>query len=190
MFILSLTRLWREYDFANTILSTEQAQAAVRASKYPPVGKRSITGMLPHVGFSSISIAEASDLGNAQLSTVAVMVESPESVANIDAIAATEGVDVIFVGTNDLTIELGVPGDFDHPKFIEAIEAAAAAAKKYGKIFGLAGIYNRPDILHRFIHHYDARLIVGHVDLPLVAKATLATAAELTALESSSTYNS
>jgi 2-keto-3-deoxy-L-rhamnonate aldolase RhmA len=145
--------------------------------------------MMPHMGFRSASIAQVSEVGNSLLSTVVVMIESPEAVGNVDAIAAVEGVDVILIGTNDLSIELGVPGDFDHPSFIESVVKIAAAVKKHQKIFGVAGIYNRPDILHRFIHEYGARFVVGHVDLPLLAKATAETAAELQKLEAAEEYN-
>ena len=139
--------------------------------------------MLPHVGFKPVSIAETPRIGNAQLSTVIVMIESPEAVINVDAISAVEGVDVVLIGTNDLSIELGIPGDFDHPRFIESVEKVAASVKKQGKVLGVAGIYNRPDILHSFIHEHGARFVVGHVDLPLVAAATTEVANQLQKLE-------
>lgn len=168
---------------------TEQAQAAVRASKYPPLGKRSITAMLPHMGYKAVPITETSEIGNTQLSTVVVMIESPEAVDNVDSIAATDGVNMVLIGTNDLSIELGVPGDYDHPKFVESVERVAeTVVKKHGKILGVAGIYNRPDILHRFIHEYGARFVLGHNDLPLIAKAAAATAAELQRLEEQNVY--
>jgi hypothetical protein len=59
----------------------------------------------------------------------------------------------------------------------------AVAVKKHAKLLGVAGIYNRPDILSNFIHTHGARFVVGHVDLPLVAKALTATASEVQALE-------
>jgi 2-keto-3-deoxy-L-rhamnonate aldolase RhmA len=145
--------------------------------------------MLPHVGFKTVSTAEVLEIGNAQLSTVIVMMESPEAVANVDAITAVEGVDMILIGSNDLSIELGVPGDYDHPKFVESVEKIAASVKKHEKILGVAGIYNRPDILHKFIHEYGARFVLGHVDLPLVAKATAEVAKELQSLEAAEKYH-
>lgn len=145
--------------------------------------------MLPHVGYKSVSVAEVCEIGNAQLSTVIVMIESPEVVANVDAITAVEGVDMILIGSNDLSIELGVPGDYDHPKFVESVEKIAASVKKHEKFLGVAGIYNRPDILHKFIHEYGARFVLGHVDLPLVAKATAEVAKELQSLEAAEKYH-
>ncbi|KAL3460974.1 Pyruvate/Phosphoenolpyruvate kinase-like domain-containing protein [Aspergillus heterothallicus] len=163
--------------------TVEQALAAVRSAKYPPLGKRSVTGMLPHMGYRPAAIPAVSAVGNAQLSTVIVMLESPEAVRNADAIAAVQGVDVVLVGTNDLSIELGVAGDFDHPTFVDSMRAIAAAVKKHGKILGVAGIYNRPDLLRGYIRELGARFVVGHVDLPMVAKVAGATAEELVRLE-------
>ncbi|KAF9891061.1 hypothetical protein FE257_004996 [Aspergillus nanangensis] len=137
--------------------TADQARTAVSMSKYPPLGKRSVTGMLPHVGFRSASIEEVSRVGNAQLSTVIVMVESPHAVSNADAIAAVEGVDVVLIGTNDLSIELGIPGQFDHPTFAEAVQTIATAVRKHGKILGVAGIYNRSDILEDYVRRLGAR---------------------------------
>ncbi|KAL4874442.1 Pyruvate/Phosphoenolpyruvate kinase-like domain-containing protein [Aspergillus karnatakaensis] len=163
--------------------TVDQALAAVNAAKYPPLGKRSVTGMLPHMGYQVTSISSVASVGNTQLSTVIVMVESPQAVSNVDDIAAIEGVDVVLIGTNDLSIELGVAGDFDHPSFVESMEKIAAAVKKHGKILGVAGIYNRQDLLKYYVGSLGARFVVGHVDLPLLAKAMNATAEELRLLE-------
>ena len=162
---------------------TEQALSAVNAAKYPPVGKRSVTGMLPHMGYRSAPISDVSAVGNTHLSTVVVMIESPEAVKNVEAIAAVEGVDVVLVGTNDLSIELGVAGNFDHPSFAASMEKIAEAVRRHRKILGVAGIYNRPDLLRGYIRDLGARFVVGHVDLPMVAKVAGATADELVRLE-------
>jgi 2-keto-3-deoxy-L-rhamnonate aldolase RhmA len=58
--------------------------------------------MLPHIGYKAAPIPEVIALGNAQLSTVIVIIESPEVVSNVDAIAAVEGVDVVLIGTNPI----------------------------------------------------------------------------------------
>ncbi|KEF61353.1 uncharacterized protein A1O9_02919 [Exophiala aquamarina CBS 119918] len=116
---------------------------------------------MPHMGFRSASIAQVSEVGNSQLSTVVVMIESPEAVSNVDDIAAVDGVDVILIGTNDLSIEQGVPGDFDHSSLIESVAKVSAAVKKHKEILGVAGIYNHPDILHRCIHESVPLLLLG-----------------------------
>ncbi|KAL4933732.1 HpcH/HpaI aldolase family protein [Aspergillus undulatus] len=137
--------------------TVEQALAAVKAAKCPPFGKRSVTGMLLHMGYRTASISDVSAVGNTQLSIVIVMIEDPEAVANVDSIAAVDGVDVVLVGTNDLSIELGVAGDFDHPSFVDGLETVAAAVKRHGKILGIARICNWPDLLQYYIRDLGAR---------------------------------
>ena len=68
---------------------------------------------------------------------VSIQIETVESVEIVDKIAATKGVDWLFVGPADLSVTLGVPGDFMHPKCIEALKRVAAAAKKAGKAWGI-----------------------------------------------------
>ncbi|KAL2867218.1 uncharacterized protein BJX67DRAFT_353426 [Aspergillus lucknowensis] len=61
---------------------------------------------------------------------------SIESIESIDSIASTTGVDVLLIGSNDLSIELGVPGDFASDVFRDALVKVSAAAKRHGKIRG------------------------------------------------------
>lgn len=152
-------------------------------AKYPLLGKRSVMAMLPHMGYRQAPLAEVTQLGNAELSTVVVMIESPEAVRDVDAIAGTEGVDVVLVGSNDLSIELGVPGDWDSPVFSEALASIADAVRKHEKILGVAGIYNRPDVLHECIHRHGARFVLGQNDLPLMYKAAGEVVSKLEELE-------
>jgi len=64
-------------------------------------------------------------------------IETPEALLNIDAIAAVDGVDVLFVGPLDLSTNLGIQSDFDHPKFVEARVRVADAARRAGKAAGI-----------------------------------------------------
>lgn len=77
------------------------------------------------------------------------MIESEEGLANIEEIAATEGVDVISVGTSDLTGSMGVNGDFSHPRVTEAWQKIAAAAKRHGKGLRLGGVKKPDSVLIR-----------------------------------------
>ncbi len=99
------------------------------------------------------------------------MVETTECLENIDAIAAIEGVDVLLFGANDLSLELGILGDWEHLKFQTALETVAAAAQRAGKIFGIAGLYTRPDICKHIVRNLGARYILGHLDIGLLAMA-------------------
>ena len=72
-----------------------------------------------------------------QNTTVICQIESVTGVANLDAIAATEGVDVLWVGHFDLTQSMGIPAEFHHPRFLEAMRAVVETAKKHGKLAGI-----------------------------------------------------
>lgn len=147
----------------------EQAQAAAVACKFPPTGKRSISGMLPQLGYKSPPVEETIALCDADHSSVFVMIESPEALDNIDAIAAVRGVDVIMVGTNDLSVEMGIPGQWDNPEYLAAMSKISKAAKANGKKMAIAGIYNRPDFIERCIHEYGASWIVLQHDLSMMS---------------------
>jgi len=142
--------------------TAEQARRLVSHCKYPPVGHRSLVGRMVHFNYRNMAPAEAAAVANEQI-LVAMMIESPEGVANADAIAAVEGVDVLTVGPGDFAAELGRPGDFDHPDFIGGVEKVIAACRRHGKVAG-CGVGPRRDIVARFIAG-GARYVQGSSDL-------------------------
>ncbi|MCZ6636776.1 MAG: aldolase/citrate lyase family protein, partial [Alphaproteobacteria bacterium] len=97
------------------------------------------------------------------------MLESPQAIANADAIAATEGVDMLLIGTNDLCAEMGIPGQLGHDKVREAYQAMAIACKAHGKAIGVGGGKEGP-ILDA-IYAMGARFIMGRVDGALLSQA-------------------
>ena len=98
-----------------------------------------------------------------------LMLETPEAIANADAIAAIPGVDALLIGTNDLCMELGIPGDVGHPKVVEAYETTIAACKKHGKHVGMGGVYT-PPLMEKYIA-MGVRLVLGSSDLQLMMAA-------------------
>lgn len=117
------------------------AQRLVSNCLYPPNGHRSMTGVLPQLDFKQKPIAEVAKLINDSM-LIVIMLESPEAISNVDSIAAVEGVDVILIGTNDLCMEMGIPGDYNNPKVKEAYRKVIEACKKHGKTPGMGGVYN------------------------------------------------
>jgi 4-hydroxy-2-oxoheptanedioate aldolase len=117
------------------INTAAEAQAAVTAMNYPPRGIRGVAKFNRGAGFGATF--EEYYLHAHEWLVLAAQVETGESVANIDAIAAVPGVDVLFVGPNDLTYNLGVRDQFDHPTFLDALKRVSAAAKKAGKAAGI-----------------------------------------------------
>lgn len=117
------------------------AKRIADAFHYPPMGHRSWGGPPPIYGYQPPATAEAQAAINAEILTI-VMLESPEAVRNAEAIAAVPGIDVLFIGTSDLTAELGISGQMGHPKVIEAYKAVGEACAKFGKTLGMGGVYD------------------------------------------------
>ena len=118
-----------------------EAKRIAAAFRYPPQGTRSWGGPPAVYGYRPPATLEAQKAINAEILTI-VMLESPEAVRNADAIAAVDGVDVLFIGTSDLTAELGISGQMGHPKVIEAYQAVGDACRKHGKVLGMGGVYD------------------------------------------------
>lgn len=117
------------------------ARRIADAFHYPPVGHRSWGGPPAIYGYQPPSTAEAQDAINNEILTI-VMLESPEAVRNAEAIAAVQGVDVLFIGTSDLTAELGISGQMGHVKVIEAYQIVGDACRKHAKVLGMGGVYD------------------------------------------------
>jgi 2-keto-3-deoxy-L-rhamnonate aldolase RhmA len=118
--------------------SADDARRAVAACKFPPIGKRSVSGGYPNFDFRAVPLTQAVPALN-DATLVVCMIETVEGLVNVEAIAAVDGVDVIHVGCNDLLTAMGLPGKFGCPEIVTAIEPIIAAAKKHGKFAGLGG---------------------------------------------------
>jgi 2-keto-3-deoxy-L-rhamnonate aldolase RhmA len=109
------------------------------------------------------------------------MLESTKAISNVDAIAAVPGVDALLIGTSDLTMEMGIPGQLDHPDVIAAYEAMLDACKKHNKHPGMGGIY-QPDLLQKYIG-MGVKLILAGSDLSLLMAAGKARVADIRAAQ-------
>jgi 2-keto-3-deoxy-L-rhamnonate aldolase RhmA len=111
--------------------SPERARAAVQAVRYPPEGERGMAAGSRAADFGRIPIREHMARSNREI-LLAVMIEDMKAVEQIDAIAATPGVDLIAVGPSDLSRSLGVSGEPDHPRLVAAIDRIRAAVRNTG----------------------------------------------------------
>ena len=123
------------------INTADEAKRAVSRAKFPPIGKRSVSGSYTMFDFRTVSTSDAVTALN-EATLVVCLVETAEGLENVDAIAAVEGVDVVHVGSNDLMTSLGKPGQYGTPTHIAALDKVFAAAKKHGKIAGIGGDRN------------------------------------------------
>ena len=112
-----------------------EARAAVSALRYPPRGIRGVAKFNRAAGFGR-DFDDYFAHAHERLVTMA-QIETPEAVANADAIAAVDGVDVLFIGPLDLSTNLGVPSNFEHPTFVGALRTVAESARRAGKVAGI-----------------------------------------------------
>ena len=129
---------------------------------YPPKGHRSMTGVLPQLDFKHQPIADVASIINKNM-LIVIMLESPEAIDNVDSIAAVDGVDVILIGTNDLCMEMGIPGDYSNPKVKNAYNKVIESCNKYGKTPGMGGVYNE-ELMSEYIK-MGMRFILSGSDL-------------------------
>lgn len=128
-----------------------------------------MTGQLPVWDLKPTPASKVIWETNARASQVFLMIENKETIDNIDEIAAVPGADVLLIGSNDLSIELGAPSDFKSETFRTALKAVSNACKKHGKIMGLAGIYDQPDLQSWAINELGVRWMLCQQDSGLIA---------------------
>ena len=103
---------------APNVRSATEARAVVKAAKLPPLGERSNTGLFPQLQYRSFPAEETCKAIN-DATMVIVQFESAQCLTCADEIIAVEGVDVVLVGLNDMLGDMGLAGQYDHPKVRE-----------------------------------------------------------------------
>jgi 2-keto-3-deoxy-L-rhamnonate aldolase RhmA len=143
--------------------TAELARQAVAACRYPPRGLRGSGADLAAFRWPApegyYNFADENVL-------VVAMVEDTSALENIEEIAATPGLDVLFIGTSDLSFSLGLRGEQNHPKLDRAVEKLLAAAQKHGKFSGRPG--RNPEEIKRF-QKQGFRFFMTGTELDLMA---------------------
>jgi 2-dehydro-3-deoxyglucarate aldolase/4-hydroxy-2-oxoheptanedioate aldolase len=115
--------------------SADQAREAVTCLRYPPDGIRGVATRVRGAGLGVVSHADIRRLNERVVGII--QIESVGGLRDADAIAAIDGVDVLFVGPADLSHSLGIPGQFQHPDYLAALESVVAACRAHGKAPGI-----------------------------------------------------
>ena len=116
--------------------SAAQAREIVSATRYPPAGRRGAAFSMAHDDYEGGSVPDKIAAAHARTLVIA-LVETADGVAAVDEIAAVDGIDVIWIGHFDLSNFLGIPGQFEHPDFLRAVDTVVQAAERHGKALGL-----------------------------------------------------
>ena len=121
---------------APMVESAEQAAFLVSCTRYPPVGRRGAAFGVAHDDYIAgdvVANMRAAD----ERTLVIALIETVPGLENVEAIAAVPGIDVLWLGHFDLTNSMGIPGEFEHPRFNAAVARIAAAAQSHGRSAGM-----------------------------------------------------
>jgi 2-keto-3-deoxy-L-rhamnonate aldolase RhmA len=151
------------------VRSAAEARAMVELVKFPPLGHRSAGGPLPQYGYRSFPMGETYAAMN-DATTLVVMMETVAALDNVEDIIATDGVDMLLIGSNDLCAEMGITGQYDHPRLAQAFARSIAAARRVGKHVGIGGLASREDLMARFVQ-MGSRYVSTGTDLAFLLGA-------------------
>lgn len=151
------------------VKSADEARAVAAWSRFPPQGVRSATGPLALMRHRRVPLSELAPVADAETLLIA-MLESPEAIDAAEEIAAVPGIDALFIGSNDLTASLGIPGEYRHPRVQKIYQRAIAAAKDHGKHLLVGGIAD-PEIMAEYVALGASPCAFTGMDAAFMAKA-------------------
>ena len=115
--------------------SAEQAASIASWCRYRPQGVRGLAFGMPHDDYAGGDHIKAMQAANERTLVIA-LIETAAGIENVEAIMATPGIDIGWIGHFDLTNALGIDGEFDHPRYKAAVKALARACARNGKVAG------------------------------------------------------
>jgi 2-keto-3-deoxy-L-rhamnonate aldolase RhmA len=155
--------------------TAHQAKEIMTHAKYPPFGNRGVALSRPHSLYGRPE-ADKYLLQANEATFIAVQAESPEAISNLESIAATPGVDAIFVGPSDLSVSLGIPGEISHPDEVKAIDRVVEVCQKHGITPGIH--MSNLEMLKAWIEK-GMRFVTFSSDVDLLARAAADSLAQL-----------
>ncbi|KMK64785.1 2,4-dihydroxyhept-2-ene-1,7-dioic acid aldolase [Puniceibacterium sp. IMCC21224] len=156
--------------------STGDAARIARACRFAPRGARALPGPLPGLDYALIPSAELCTRAEAGTQVIA-MIESAEALKAVEGIAATDGIDMLMIGTNDLADGLGLRGQLDHPRVLTAFATIAEAALRNGCGFGVMGL--PPHLVQSHALSLGATAVVATNETNLIIEGGVALLARL-----------
>jgi 4-hydroxy-2-oxoheptanedioate aldolase len=163
------------------VRSAAEARAVVAAAKFPPLGERGNPGTLPQLQYRSFPNAEVYATVN-DATMVIVQCESAEGLAAMEEIVATEGVDLVLMGINDLLADWGLPGQYDDPKVRGAYARVISVCQRHGKHVGVGGLASRPDLVAEYVR-MGGRYVSTGTDLSFLLAAAAQKAKQVHEIE-------
>jgi len=156
------------------ISTRKEAEALANWARYTPLGNRGLGSAGVATNFSDIGTDVLAFMAGQNENTLAIaQIETEEAIDNIEAIAEVEGIDVLLIGPNDLSVSLGVPGQVNGSKVQAAIEKVVEAAQKNSKVFA---IHSGDALLEKWIPK-GMQIVMNSLDIT-VLKSGFATIAK------------
>jgi 2-keto-3-deoxy-L-rhamnonate aldolase RhmA len=152
---------------APRVETAEEAQQIVNAARFPPRGYRSQIALLPQVGYRKLPAAELMAAAD-RATTIHILLESRKGIDNAGAIAAIDGVDILHVGMNDLSVDLGHVDNLRHPDMLVACKRVIAAARAHGKL-AVAGGSSDPQLCLELLNAGAAPIIFAAIDTDVLS---------------------
>ena len=144
----------------------EQMRDVVAQLKYAPQGRRGVALGLAHDDYQPRGAAYFEEANNETV--VIAIVETARALENLDAIVSSPGLDIAWMGHYDLTVSLGIPAQFDHPRFLEAMAALVASCRRHGVTAGFLPASAQDTV--RWIHQGFHAICLG-TDVGVFSKA-------------------
>ncbi len=158
--------------------NADEAREVVRWAKFAPLGERGVDSGNPDNDFGALDVAAYVARANAE-TFIAIQIESPEAVEHAGAIAAIDGVDIVFFGPGDFSVLSGIPGEVTHDRVLQARTAVCEATRRAGKHFATL-CFTPEDV--RACLDLGATFIAYGADRPLLKDAYRAMQARLNPL--------
>jgi 2-keto-3-deoxy-L-rhamnonate aldolase RhmA len=155
--------------------SPELLATAVTWTRYPPIGVRGYGLGGPHLSYERVTMAEAIAHQNEHVMVV-LQIETRRALERLDELLSVPHIDAVLVGPADLSVSLGVPGDFDHPEFVAAVEKVRDECERRGIA---PGMHLRSIDMAKTWRNRGLRLISCNNDIGMLFEKAVETVAAL-----------
>ena len=147
--------------------TADGARDVVEAARFPPRGSRSRIALLPQTGYRRLAPADLMRAAD-ETTSVHVLLETRLGIENANTIAAIDGVDMLHVGLNDLSTDLGYTGDVNQPEVLSACRTAIDAARRHGKL-AVVGGWSKVSMLQDMVRAGASPLLLAAIDTDILA---------------------
>lgn len=131
------------------VQTASEAKKVTDACRYTPRGQRGAAFAVAHDDFRAGDVPAKMQAANDAM-VCGLLIESVQGVENLEEIVALEGVDLIWVGFLDLSLSMGIPGQYRHPDFLKAVARIADVCKARKKPAGI--LSNDPEQAKKYVH--------------------------------------